>query len=87
MTVTMNGILRQLKTVNKAISNEQSAPKTLAGVFQLMQGQAYVDQDNLERKTRLRQEADDLDKAMRVGGCTPVDINAELAKPFVPTIH
>ena len=87
MTAQRQRIIGQMKAVNKVLASEQAVPNTLAGVFERMQGKAYIDHTKTDQVARLRQEADDLQKAMRVAGCTLVDIDAELKNPSIARIR
>jgi hypothetical protein len=83
----MNTRLESMRNLKKTIDEEQSLPNTMEGVFDLMQGKHYVDQQKSDKMARMRGEADDLNKVMRATGCKQVDIDQELLKPPTPTIH
>lgn len=82
----MNTRLAEMKGLKKTLDHEQSVPDTVAGFFDLMQGKPYVDEAKTEKLAQMRREADSLNEAMRVSGCTPVNIDGELTKPAVPTL-
>lgn len=82
----MNTRLVEMKGLKKTLDQERSVPDTVSGFFDLMQGKPYVDQPKTQKLAQLRHEADDLNEAMRVSGCTAVDIDQELGKPAVPTL-
>jgi hypothetical protein len=83
----MNTRLEGMRKLKQTMDNEQSVPNTMEGVFDLMQGKHYVDNEKTEKFARMRGEADDLNRVMRATGCSPVDIDQELLKPPTPTIR
>jgi hypothetical protein len=83
----MNTRLESMRKLKKVMDGEQSLPNTVAGVFDLMQGKQYVDNEKTERMARMRGEAEDLNKVMRSTGCKQVDIDQEMLKPPTPNIH
>jgi hypothetical protein len=87
MNDSMNKRIEQMRNLKKTLEKEQSAPNTMEGVFDLMQGKTYVDQDKLDKMQRMRHDADDLNNVMHGTGCTPVDIDQEMTKPATPTIR
>lgn len=78
--------ISDMKGLKAAMEKEQSVPDTLAGVFDLMQGKPYIDQPKAKKLAEMRREASSINEAMRVSGCTVVDIDAELDKAAVPVL-
>lgn len=78
--------ISDMKSLKSAMEKEQSVPDTLSGVFDLMQGKPYIDQPKTQKLAEMRREANSISDAMRVSGCTVVDIDAELAKASTPAL-
>lgn len=78
--------ISDMKSLKATIAKEQTVPDTLAGVFDLMQGKPYVDQPKAQKLAEMRREANNINDAMRVSGCTVVDIDTELGKPATPAL-
>jgi hypothetical protein len=87
MNDSMNKRIQQMQALKKTIDKEQSAPNTVEGVFDLMQGKTYVDHEKLDKMARMRHDADELNSVIRGTGCTPVDIDGEMTKPPTPAIR
>lgn len=86
MSVYLTKRINDMKSLKKTIDQEQSVPNTVAGVFDLMQGKPYVDQPKTQKLTEMRREANNINEAMRVSGCTVVNIDEEMTKPAIPTL-
>jgi hypothetical protein len=80
---SMTHRIEDMKQINKDLETEKSAPNTLAGVFQMMQGKTYIDHEKVDKLTRARLEANDLNKLLHGMNCQTVDIDEELKKPPV----
>ncbi|HEY8195190.1 MAG TPA: hypothetical protein VIF13_09070 [Hyphomicrobium sp.] len=87
MNDSMNKRLEQMRILKKTIDKEQSAPNTMEGVFDLMQGKTYLDHEKLDKMARMRRDADEMNNVMRGTGCTQVDIDREMTKPPTPTVR
>jgi hypothetical protein len=86
MSVYMKRRIEQMRQLNATMTKERSQPATVAGLFGLMEGKAYVDPSKAAQMTRLHHEAEDLNAVMHASGCPTVNIDEEALKPPTPTL-